>query len=105
MAANPARKSDDRDWAAQTADTIDGLIRTVRSKTTVPIERLVRIVVYGIICAVLGTFAFVLLIIATIRALNTAVPGGVWVADLIVGGIFLVGGLLLWRRRTAGPAL
>jgi hypothetical protein len=90
-----------RDWAAQTADSIDRLVGTVRSKTSQPVERLTRIVVYGVLCVLLGATALVMLVIAAVRALDELIPGEVWPAHLIVGGIFVVGGLLVWRKRTA----
>jgi hypothetical protein len=93
-----------RDWAAETADTIDQLIGKVRSKTTTPIERLTRVVVYGLICGILGFVAITLLVIAAVRALDEAIPGEVWPAHLLIGGIFLAGGLLLWRKRSVEPS-
>lgn len=104
MAANSAKVSSDRDWAAETADRIDSLVGKVRSKTTVPLERLTRVVVYGLLCTVLGVVALVLLIIATVRALDEAIPGEVWPAHLLLGGIFLGVGLFFWRKRTATRA-
>jgi hypothetical protein len=101
VAAKPVKVAGDRDWAAETADRIDSLVGKVRSKTSMPIERLGRVVVYGLLCAVLGLLAFVLVIIATVRALDEAIPGEVWPAHLLLGGIFVGAGLFLWRKRTA----
>lgn len=91
----------ERDWAAQTADSIDKIIGSIRSKTTTPLERLTRVVVYGVLCVILGFVAFVLLAIASVRALDEAIPGEVWPAHLIIGGIFIAGGLFMWWKRTA----
>ena len=92
------------DWAAQTADTIERAVVGLRSKTTDPIERVVRIVVYGIVAAVLGITVVVLLTIALVRALDIVLPSGVWAADLLLGGIFTIVGLFLWTRRRGRPA-
>ena len=89
------------DWAAQTADTIDRVVTGIRSKTADPLDRIVRVVVYGIVAAVLGIGALVLLAIALVRAVDVAIPGHVWSAHLVVGGIFTVLGLFLWSKRRA----
>jgi hypothetical protein len=91
----------EKDWAAQTADSIDKIIGSIRSKTTTPLERLTRVVVYGVLCAILGLVALVLLAIAAVRALDELIPGEVWPAHLIIGGIFIAVGLFMWWKRTA----
>jgi hypothetical protein len=35
-----------------------------------------------------------------VRALNLLLPGDVWVAHGITGGIFTLAGLFLWKKRT-----
>jgi hypothetical protein len=88
------------DWAAQTADSIDRLITGVRDKTTGPVERIARVVVYGLVAGILGATCLVLLAITAVRVLDVVIPGEVWSADLLVGGIFVFLGALLWRSRT-----
>jgi hypothetical protein len=87
------------DWAAQTADTIERVIGGVRGKTSEPVERIARVVVYGLLAAFLGVAALVLLAILVVRVLDIAIPGEVWPAHVITGGIFTLAGLLLWRKR------
>lgn len=88
------------DWAAQTADTIERVVGSVRGKTSEPLERLARIVVYGVVAAFLGLAALVLLAVAVVRALDIAIPGEVWSAHVAAGGIFTLLGLFLWRKRS-----
>ena len=95
------KQSSETDWAAQTADTIDRVVTGIRSKTADPLDHVVRIVVYGILAAVLGIGAVVLLAIALVRAVDVAIPGHVWSAHLAVGGIFTLLGLFLWSKRRA----
>jgi hypothetical protein len=99
--ASPASgASDETDWTVQTADTIDRVVTTIRTKTSEPLVGLARWVVFGLLAAVVGTMALVLLAIGAVRALIAYLPVGdnrVWVADLIVGGIFVIAGLLLFR--------
>ena len=45
----------------------------------------------------------VLTAIGLVRLLDVYLPSGVWVADLIIGGIFTFGGLFLWRRAWQQP--
>ena len=87
------------DWAAQTADSIDRVIGSVRSKTTEPVERVARFLVYGLVAAIMGIAALVLLSAGLVRALDVAIPGEVWSAHLVTGGIFTLLGLFLWRKR------
>jgi uncharacterized protein YqhQ len=89
------------DWAAQTADSIEQVVGTVRSKTTEPVERVARIVVYGLVAAMLGITVVVLLAVFLVRIIDVYLPGDVWAAHLLVGGIFTLAGLLLWRKRSA----
>ena len=96
----PQRPSEP-DWAAQTADTIDRVVTSIRSKTADPLDHVVRVVVYGILAAVLGIGVVVLLAIALVRAVDVAIPGHVWSAHLVVGGIFTLVGLFLWSKRRA----
>ncbi len=87
------------DWPAQTADTIERFVGTVRSKTTEPVERVVRAVVYGLLAAVLGIVALVILAVAAVRFVNAYLPGDVWAAHLLIGVVFSLAGLFLWSRR------
>ncbi len=92
----PARVHDD--WAGQTADTIERLVETVRSNTSDRLVSLARLVVFGLLAAMLATAALVLLAILVVRLLDSYLPGGVWVVYLLLGGIFTVVGLYLWTR-------
>lgn len=96
-----ARTVSEPDWAAQTADSIERVVGSIRAKTADPLDRIVRVVVYGLLAGIVGVAALVLLIAALIRALDVAIPGGVWSAHLIVGGIFTLAGLFLWTKRRA----
>ena len=93
--------TDETDWTVQTADTIDRVVTTIRSKTSEPLVGLARWVVFGLLAAVVGTMALVLLAIGSVRALINSLPVGdnrVWVAHVVVGGIFVLAGLLLFRK-------
>ena len=88
------------DWASQAADTIDRVVLGVRDKTTGPVERVARVLVYGLLAAIVGIAALVLLAVLVVRALDVAIPGEVWSAHLTAGGIFTLLGLFAWRKRS-----
>lgn len=88
------------DWTVQAADTIESVVASVRAKSAAPLETVARAVVYGILLAVMGQVALVLLTIALVRALEVYLPvGDVWLPYLIVGGLLTIAGLLLWSKR------
>lgn len=90
------------DWTIQVADTIESVVASVRDKTATPLETVARAVVYGILILVMGTAAMVLLTIALVRAGSYLLP--VWAVYAVVGGLFTLVGLLLWRKRRPSAA-
>ena len=92
------------DWAVQTADTIERLIESVRSNTSDRLVSVARLVVFGLLAAIMGTVALVLLCIFVVRIMDSYIPGGVWVVYLVLGGLFTLGGLLLWQQAWKRPA-
>jgi hypothetical protein len=88
------------DLSAQAADAIEQLVTTVRERTVTPARAVAKGVVYGLLVVLLVLPAVVLAAIAAFRLL-TYIPGGVWVAYLILGGIFVVAGGFCWLRRGA----
>ena len=92
------------DWAASVADTIERVIASARAKTADPLEAVARVLVYGLLAAVVGTAALVLITVGTVRALITVIDlvwtREVWLAYLATGGIFTIAGVFLWRKRT-----
>lgn len=92
------------DWTDQVANRIESTVATVRDKTTVPLTKVARAVVFGLVASVLGTLALVLSVVAAVR-LQVYLPfhpqaRRVWVTDVGLGAIFLLAGAFLWRKRT-----
>ncbi|MFT7646761.1 MAG: hypothetical protein ACI8Y4_001498 [Candidatus Poriferisodalaceae bacterium] len=87
------------DWGQQAASTFLDLVDNVKTKATGPAIKVVRLVAYGLVLLVAALMLFVLLIAGLVRLLDILVPGNVWSAHLIIGGIFLVAGMLLWSKR------
>ena len=99
-APSPARPGDD--WATTTADTIERVVDNVRSKTAEPLQKVARKVVYGLLAALVSITIAVLILIAVVRGLVILLglvwEPEVWVVYLVLGGIFSVAGLFLWRK-------
>jgi hypothetical protein len=88
------------DWPVQAADAVEQFVTTVRDRTVTPARAVAKGVVYGLLTVLLVLPAVILAAIAAFRLL-TYIPGGVWVAYLILGGIFVIGGGFCWLRRGA----
>jgi len=89
------------DWTANAAERIEGAVAAVRDRTVVPAQNATKAVVFGLLAAFFALSAVVLLIIGAFRALESYLPGEVWIAHLVEGGILVLAGLLCWARR--GP--
>jgi hypothetical protein len=86
------------DWAARTADSIERVVTTVRDRTTRPLLIAGRAIVFGLLAAVAGISAVVLLWITIVRVL-VILTDRAWLAHLISGAFFVIVGLVLMRLR------
>ena len=93
----------DHDWPAQIADTAARIVEQVRDKTTRPAITAARALVFGLIAVSVGAVAGFLLLIGSIRLVNGYLPGKVWTTYLLLGGVFTVGGALLFSQRKPRP--
>ena len=94
------------DWPVQAADAIVKGVDTLRDKTTGPVQKAARALVYGLLAAVLGTMVAILLLIGLIRLIDSIVgifmdEPRIWVTYLILGAAFTVIGAVVFRRRRA----
>ena len=80
---------------ARFADAVDA----VRARTSGPLITAARALVYGLVIITAAVGVVALLAIAAIRALDIAVPGDVWSAHLIAGGVFGGAGAWAWSKR------
>jgi hypothetical protein len=104
-----ADKVETPDWPAQATDTIVKVVGQVRDKTTGPIIKVARVIVYGTLAAILGVIAAVVGCILVIRVAMIPVEyfwdsDRVWVVYLILGTIFLLAGWFVMRKASASPA-
>jgi len=104
------------DWPAQAADTIVRVVGQVRDRTTGPAITAARAVVFGLLGAILGTVALVIFSVLLTRVTVIGVdalldatglerPGrAVWIAHFVDGVLFVLIGLVLWKKAVARTA-
>jgi LPXTG-motif cell wall-anchored protein len=90
------------DWTTDAVDTLERVVGVVRDKTVVPAQKATKAVVYGLLVAFLALTAFFMLSLAVFRGL-VVLTGDVWLAYLVLGGIFVLAGGFLWTRRNRNP--
>ena len=95
---------EDADWTKDLLDRLDHYIDVVRSNTTDRLVKVVRVLVFGVISLILGSMAAIIALIMLIRVLDIVLPREVWLAYMVLGAIFLAGGLFAWSKKTAPAA-
>src|SRR5215210_6819009 len=93
-----------KDWTTDLLDRLDHYIELVRSNTTDRLVKVARLLVFGLIAAILGAMAGVVALIALIRILDIVLPREVWLPYVVLGAIFLGLGMFLWSKKTAPVA-
>jgi hypothetical protein len=86
------------DWTTDAVDTLERVVGTVRDKTVVPAQKATKAVVLGLLATFFVLPAIGLLALGLFRGRGVLV-GDVWLAYLILGGIFVIGGGFVWRLR------
>ena len=103
----PSNPLTDPDWAPKTVAFIDRWVGLVRDRTTRPLITVVRGIVFGVLIATGVVLVSVLGIIALTRGLQAALDAGmsrdaaVWASYLIIGGVFLLAGIVIARKQRA----
>jgi hypothetical protein len=97
----PTTASGAGDWPGRAADLVDTVVALLRDKTVRPLALVSRVVVFGILVFAAALVTVVLVSIALIRVLTVYVfDGRVWAADLLVGAVFVLIGVVAWTQRT-----
>ncbi|MGF1598780.1 MAG: hypothetical protein ACFCVK_17935 [Acidimicrobiales bacterium] len=98
----------DDDWPARATATVVQYVGTVRDKTTGPALRASRTAVYAAAIALIGLVVAVLALVLVVRVVvagTNELPGiddgETWLAYVILGVVFVVAGLFLWRKKEA----
>jgi len=94
------------DWPQKASQMVVQYVDTVRNKTTGPALVASRYAVYMFVIAIIGIIALILGFILLIRLLIISTgklsfveSGQPWLAYFIVGGLCLLVGAFLWRKK------
>jgi hypothetical protein len=87
------------DWTTEATDLIDRTVGMVRDRTVEPARTATRVVVYGLLAALIAIPAVILLAIGAFRGLVLLEQGYVWAAWVTLGGIFVIAGAFCWTKR------
>ena len=95
------------DWPKQVTDQIVSTVDDIRDKTTGPAIKISRSVVYGLTACFLLLLSIPFFVIGTNRGLieifDTWIVSdrcsAVWIVYLITGVLWLIIGLVFWRKR------
>ena len=97
MTSEPAPQDD---WAAQLTEKVGQLVELIRDRTVLPVQKAVGVAIFGLLAFSVVVFVVIALIIGLLRLLNNEVfDQRVWASYLLVGGIFVVAGTLIFTRR------
>jgi len=76
-------------------------VSLLRATTVRPVALVARVIVFGILVFAAALVTVVFASIALIRLLTVyAFDGRVWAADLLVGAVFVLIGVVAWTQRT-----
>ena len=96
----------DEKWQKRFLDVLDEGIAFIRERTTLPVVRIVRGTVFGTFAVLGALLVFIFLLLTMFRGLNELFDvwwsreTAVWVSYFVLGGVLMViGGRLLRRRR------
>lgn len=93
------------EWPTKVAGAVESVAAVVRSKAVRPLQSVARAVVFGVVVAVMGIVLAILVAVGTVRVLNVYLFGGQeWASYAVVGGIFLLAGVLVSSRKRARTA-
>ncbi len=100
--------ANDDDWPARASATIVNYVETVRDKTTGPALVASRYAVYVLAMVLIAFVLVILLFLLMVRVLVAATnelpfvdDGETWMAYYVLGGLFTLVGVVMWRRKEA----
>lgn len=93
------------DFPTRIADLLESIATRIRSLTVDKLARGITFVTLGLVALVLVTMAFIFLLVGVFRIVEDLVfeacncEAAMEISYGAVGGLFLLGGALLWSRR------
>ena len=97
--ATPAA-ADEPDWTDQVTDLIVDVVDRVHDATTGRVIGIAKALIYGTVALFAGLVVTILGIILVSHLLDL-IPGQIWIPDVAIGGVLVLGGLFVWSRRRA----
>jgi len=95
-------------WVGTVTERIVSTVDGVRTKTTAPIEKVGRVIIWGLLIATAGVSLLIALLIGVLRLIYEAVgniPGingrqgrSVWIIDILFGVALILLGLLVIKK-------
>jgi hypothetical protein len=104
----PGNPLTDPNWAKDLADTVERFTTKVRSLITDRLVVAVRALVFGLVIAIAAPATFILMIILGTRLLQRLIglatdhDSSVWISYAGIGGLLVLLGSLMMRKRYAG---
>jgi hypothetical protein len=89
------------DFPVKLADLLEGVASKARALTIDRVAHWSKMAALGLVAASLGFLAVLFLLIGLFRLLASLI--GVTPSYAVLGGIFLIGGVILWVMRTKPP--
>jgi hypothetical protein len=90
------------DWPAKVADSVEGLVATVRSRSVQPLALVARVLAFSLVALAMGLLLVAGLAIAVVRILDVyAFTHRVYLSYVITGGIFTLAGMFFFVLRTS----
>ena len=94
----PTTPPAETDWTDQVTDLIVDVVDRVHDATTGKVITAARWIVFGVAAFLIAIPILILGMILLGRLLDH-LPGPVWIADAVLGGILFLAGLILWSKR------
>jgi hypothetical protein len=104
----PGNPFTDPNWAKQIADTIDRYVEKIRTTVTDRVVFAVRAIVFGIVIAIAAPVTLILLLILSTKLLERVIAiaadhdSSIWISYAVMGGILVLLGSVMMRKRFAG---
>ena len=101
----PGNPLTDPNWAPELADTIDRYVGKVRTMVTERAVLAVRAVVFGLVILIAAPVTFALMVILGTKFLQRLIAivtdhdSSVWASYVLLGGLMVLGGSLMMRKR------
>ncbi len=109
MTPESTSPEDQNDWAGRATATVVGYVDQVRSATTGKALVASRYAVYATAMLLIAFVVVVLFLILLVRLVGSVTAallpfvndGEIWLTYLLLGTIFLLGGVVAWRKKEA----